>query len=92
MLTNLSDPSVRLNSVLILRFCSLIFVRRTFEVTKTFDGTLVNFQESYDKYWAEKSNDAMLCGNLLVNLEKEEKYEAFEIRFFKLKKNDVSDV
>jgi hypothetical protein len=32
----------------------------------------------------------MLCGNLLVTLDNEEKNEEFVIRNFKLKKNEVS--
>ena len=44
----------------------------------------------FKKYWTDKSNDAMLCGNLLVTLDNEEKNDEFVIRNFKLKKNEVS--
>lgn len=46
-------------------------------------------QEHYPKYWTE-SNDALLCGNLLVTLESEEKADDFVTRNFKIKKTDVS--
>ena len=46
-------------------------------------------QEHYPKYWTE-SNDALLCGNLLVTLESEQKADDFVTRNFKIKKTDVS--
>ncbi|XP_046865048.1 receptor-type tyrosine-protein phosphatase epsilon-like [Xenia sp. Carnegie-2017] len=52
---------------------------------------LANIDEnptSYEKYWTDKTNDALLCGNLLVSIENEENADEFVIRNFKLKKND----
>ncbi|XP_028401071.1 receptor-type tyrosine-protein phosphatase F-like isoform X2 [Dendronephthya gigantea] len=44
--------------------------------------------DAFKKYWTDKSNDAMLCGNLLVTLDNEEKSDEYITRNFKLKKNE----